>query len=123
MSKVVFFVEQDFREKRGLANAVLNRIKYMIRESNFDIDVFAIQRYSSFKKKPKYNELQVDGVKLNIIWKRFSIIDYFLVIKLRLKPIVNRNFYKNIVPLCKSYDIVSCHNIECGEIGYLAKLE
>lgn len=59
-------------------------------------------------------------MKINVIWTRFSLIDYLLSIKLKKKPISQQKSYRKIAKTLKGYDIIASHSIHAGLVaGYI----
>ena len=128
--RIAYIIEDDFNEKRGLMNATLNRIKYLKKIADFEVDVIAIQQYYGliarfFKraaKIKKQDHILVDNIRIKIIWKTFSLVDYILVYKLHGRPLSNRYFYKNQASLFRYYDLLSVHSNGGGELAYYVKM-
>ena len=71
-------------DKKGLFNAVHNRIKYLSNYKDLDIDVYLIQEYETWpirkmkktNKRIKETDFIYDGVKYKNLWKNFYWNDY-----------------------------------------------
>lgn len=131
MKKIAIIIEGSLIDRKGLVNAELSRIKYLQEVSNCKIDVFAVQIYDSlFARKlkelrgtrvarvTKRQELMVvDGINIKLLWDSFSLLNYFTEIKLKSKRIYNRFWFKKYLQLFDSYDLISAHSNNCGEIA------
>lgn len=125
MSKIAIIVAESFTTMRGQANAEINRIKYLLDIADYRIDVFSFcicdswlsskLRHTSRIATPPIKN--VNGVDIHFKWRKFSIIDYFLQIKLHKKPIVNGNWKLKFASLFKSYDLIMAHSDDSGELA------
>lgn len=126
---IAIVIDGAFDDKKGLVNTTLTKINYLRKLSNYDIDVFSIQTYYGFftrlisnkTKKEKIKEIVIDNIHINLFWINFSIINYVLSVKFNLPIIVNRNYYKKVSHYFSKYDLISCHSLECSEVGFFAK--
>ena len=125
--KIAVIVEADAFDRKGLFNAVYNRVKYLKQIAVYDIDVYLIQNHDSkimsFLRKRKYrnrvDEINIDGILYHLFWSEFSIIDYLFVQKMNLLPIFKISFLKKIVSKFSDYKLISAHSTYAGYLAYL----
>lgn len=123
--KMAIIFSGDYHEPRGIFNAVMNRIKYLVALDLYDIDIYLVSsqpswlvrklRHTVRRKKEKI--VWIDGLKINILWKSFTLVDYILQIYLNKRSLSERIFYKKIGGLLKDYDLVSSHSTSVGSIA------
>lgn len=125
MKKIAIIISDPLSDRKGQLNAELNRIRYLIDEKEFCVDVFNFSTYEGpltrfLRKTEKLSIdsiIEIDGIKINCFWRRFSLIDYVLEVKMHLFPIINRDWPKRYVNIFKQYDIISAHSFEGGIIA------
>ena len=119
MKRIAIIFDGDLTFPKGIVNASLNRIKYLKKHSDFEIDVYAIQTYENVfirflknkQKRKRLNEIVIDGIKIKLLWISFSLLDYFLVYKLGYKPLFTNGWYEKHLKLFDLYDALSVHSI------------
>ena len=102
--KIAVIVESDAFDRKGLFNAVYNRVKYLKQIAVYDIDIYLIQnhdsRFVAFLRKRKYrdkiDEVNIDGVLYHLLWSEFSIVDYLFVQKMNILPVFKVFFLKRV---------------------------
>lgn len=125
MKKIAIIFDGDLSSPKGRVNACLNRIKHLKAVANYGIDVFSIQNYDDClvrilrktKKKNRVYAVEVDGIKIRLLWKKFSLINYLLTYKFRCKPLFRNSWNKKIAKLFNGYALVSAHTIACGRLA------
>lgn len=125
MKRIAIIFDGDLTFPKGIVNASLNRIKYLKKHSDFEIDVYAIQTYENVfirflknkQKRKRLNEIVIDGIKIKLLWISFSLLDYFLVYKLGYKPLFTNGWYEKHLKLFELYDALSVHSIFCGKFA------
>lgn len=123
--KMAIIFSGDYHEPRGIFNAVMNRIKYLVALDLYDIDIYLVSSQSSWLvrklrhtvRRKKEKIVWIDGLKINILWKSFTLVDYILQIYLNKRSLSERIFYKKIGGLLKDYDLVSSHSTSVGSIA------
>ena len=129
MRLAVIFESSPF-DRKGLFNAVHNRVKYLLATGECIIDVFCVHsRDNAFTRRvrhtpdvPFVDETVVDGIRYRLLWYRFSILDNVLLEKLHVRPWLFRRFMESHVDLLKGYDAVIAHSF-CGGLFALAAHE
>lgn len=115
---------ESFSSLRGQANAELSRIKALRKISNMQIDVYSFAIYEGWlvrklrhtaKEETPLSKI-VEDVKISFKWRKFSLIDYVLTVKLNKAPIVNRNWMLKYVDMFAGYDLIMSHSADCGEL-------
>lgn len=129
--KIAYLIAGDYFDRKGLVNTVLTKFENLKKKDDFVIDVFFIQIYWGWlarRLKPdrppklkREKQISIDGYVVNVIWKDFSFIDYFLSVRLGKAPIMERLFIKRVSQKLKGYDLVSTHSLLCSEIALAAR--
>ena len=129
MRLAVIFESSPF-DRKGLFNAVHNRVKHLMATGECTIDVFCVHsRDNAFTRRVRYtpdvpfvDEVVVDDIRYRLLWYRFSILDNLLLEKLHVRPWLFRRFMESHVDLLKGYDAVIAHSF-CGGLFALAAHE
>ena len=129
MRLAVIFESSPF-DRKGLVNAVHNRVKHLLATGECAIDVFCVHsRDNAFTRRvrhtpevPSVDETVVDGIRYRLLWYRFSILDNLLLEKLHVRPWLFRRFMASHMDLLKGYDAVIAHSF-CGGLFALAAHE
>lgn len=129
MRLAVIFESSPF-DRKGLFNAVHNRVKHLLATGECAIDVFCVHsRDNAFTRRvrhtpdvPFVDEAVVDDIRYRLLWYRFSILDNVLLEKLHVRPWLFRRFMESHVDLLKGYDAVVAHSF-CGGLFALAAHE
>ena len=130
MMKLAVIFESSPFDRKGLFNAVHNRVKHLLATGECTIDVFCVHsRDNAFTRRvrhtpevPSVEETVVDGIRYRLLWYRFSILDNVLLEKLHVRPWLFRRFMESHVDLLKGYDAVIAHSF-CGGLFALAAHE
>ena len=104
MRLAVIFESSPF-DRKGLFNAVHNRVKHLLATEECSIDVFCIHsRDNAFTRRvrhtssvPDVDMVEVEGITYNMLWYRFSVIDHVMLEKLDLRPWFFRHFISSHV--------------------------
>lgn len=127
--KILVLTTGNIYERRGFFNAVISRTKHLKEISDFDINVFLLSTYEPWlvrnlrhtQKNARPRECQIDGVQINIDWRRFSLIDYLLSIKLHKEAIFKKLHNKSVIKELQGYDFIIAHSNEAGLLAKEAK--
>ena len=138
MRRVAVIFEENIFDRKGSFNAKCARIKHLAELTGWQIDAFCIQLYQdafvssilgrrsldipgeggiSEKALRKRKSVLLNGVRLNLIWKNYSILDHFLFYKSGLRPVCYPRFLKRHADLLKGYDVVAAHSFVGGFIA------
>ena len=120
MRLAVIFESSPF-DRKGLFNAVHNRVKHLLETGECTVDVFCVHsRDNAFTRRvrhtpevPSVDEVSIDGITYRLLWYRFSILDNVLLEKLHVRPLLFRRFMAAHVDLLEGYDAVMAHSF-CG---------
>ena len=128
MMKLAVIFESSPFDRKGLFNAVHNRVKHLIATGECEIDVYCVHsRDNAFTRKlrhtpsvPSVDSVTIDGIVYKMLWYRFSILDYALLEKLHVRPWLFRRFLSSHVGLLKGYDAVVAHSFSGALFAYKA---
>ena len=105
-------------DRKGLFNAVHERIRHLAGTGECEVDAFCIHardnvltrvlRHTS--KVPCPDSVVIDDVKYRMLWYRFSVTDHILVWKLRREPLFFKALVRRAVTMLEGYDVVSAHS-------------
>lgn len=117
----VVFESSPF-DRKGMFNAIHERIKHLSDVSGYKIDVFCIHsRDNAFTRRvrhtvqvPDVECIDVEGIRYDILWYKFSICDHILLNKLHKEPFFFNKFIKNNTDRFKDYDIMIAHSYTGG---------
>ena len=124
--KVAIIFEGSLTNRKGLVNAVLNRIKHLKDIAEYQIDVYSFQLYegwltrrlkhsTSAGERPDY--ITIDNIKIRILWYKYSLVDYVLRQKLNFRDIITERRWGRYSDLFKDYDIITVHSYRCGKFA------
>lgn len=115
--------------RQGQLNSAICRIKYLKQLGLFDVDAYCVQEYSAgilrllrkegLPEKKPYKI--VDGVRINIIYKRCYFVSVMLETRLKVKSFLTSFAYRCISNHFKGYNMVSGHSIIGGQVGLAIK--
>lgn len=123
----VIFESSPF-DRKGLFNAVHNRVRHLVASGKCEVDVYCIHsRDNEFTrhkrgtvKVPIVDSVNIDGICYRLLWYRFSIIDHITVEKLHKRPLLFRRFIRKNIEVLKGYDAVISHAFTGGLFAYEA---
>lgn len=118
MIRVAVIFESSPFDRKGLFNAVHNRIRHLRDTGECEVDAYCIHSHdNAFTRRVRHNpqvpfveETVVDDVRYRLLWYDFSIIDHILVHKLHRKPLFFASFMSGCIDLFKGYDCISAHS-------------
>lgn len=128
MKKFAVIFESSPFDRKGLFNAVRNRVVHLLATGKCEVDVYCIHsRDNAFTRSVRYTpatpdvrSVVIDGITYNLLWYRFSILDYLTLEKLHIRPLLFRRFIDRNVRLLKEYDAVLAHSFTGGLMAYEA---
>ncbi|MGN1220248.1 MAG: glycosyltransferase family 4 protein [Candidatus Cryptobacteroides sp.] len=123
--KIAVIFESSPFDRKGLFNAVHQRIAHLLPLGQFSVDAFCLHsRDNAFTRKVRHNpkvpfkkQVEIDGITYKLLWYRFSVIDDILVQKLGHRPIFFSRFVRKTAALLKDYDMVAAHSYEGGLVA------
>ena len=127
MKKIAVIFEGSLENITGVANAVFNRVRHLQSISDYTIDLYNVLSYpfglTRFIYKPskyaKEQTVEIDGMTVNILWRKDLLLDDIFNYKLHKKPLYLDRFLKQHVPLFSKYDIISAHAFVGAKLAYL----
>lgn len=128
MPKYAVIFESCPFDRKGLFNAVHNRVKHLVASGKCEVDVYCIhsrdneftRRRRGTAKVPFVDSVNIDGISYRLLWYRFSILDHITVENLHKRPVLFRRFISRNVGLLKGYDAVLSHAFAGGLFAYEA---
>ena len=122
MLKLAVIFESSPFDRKGLFNAVHNRVKHLVETGECKVDVFCIHSRDTAltrhlrhtPKVPFVDDVTIDGIKYNMLWYDFSITDHILVHKLHRQPFFFRKFVSAHIGLLEGYDRIIAHSFTGG---------
>lgn len=117
--KIARIFTGDIQNRKGKFNNIIERIKHLQQVNEVQSDIFIIQyKYTwlfrlirNIPIKDEEKSATIDGIKLNILWVKFSLFDYLLTHKLRLKDIACKKQTNKNVDIFKNYNILATHDL------------
>ena len=127
--KIAIIFNGNVQDRKGYVNAVLERAKRLYAQGEYSVDVFCISQYDHWlvrqlrhsERVIRQAKVVVDGMLINMIWYPFSLIDYFLSVKLRTKKLIEPLLTKRILHCFEGYDLIIAHSTTSGVIALNVK--
>ncbi len=129
MLKIAVIFESSPFDRKGLFNAVHNRIKHLAGTGECRVDAFCIHSWdTAFTRRVRHTPLisercesvDVEGITYRMLWYDFSIVDDVLVEKLHVRPFFFGRFIKHVLPLFSGYDRLVAHSFSGGLVAQAA---
>ena len=122
MLKLAVIFESSPFDRKGLFNAVHERVKHLLMAGECVIDAYCIHSWDTpFTRKVRHTPqvqrreiVAIEGVSYRILWYDFSILDHMTVEYLHRKPLLFDRFMDRCMPLFKGYDAVMAHSFTGG---------
>ena len=129
MPRIAVIFESSPFDRKGLFNAVHNRIKGLLGTGECWVDAYCIHsRDNAFTRAvrhtpyaPVVDSVEIEGITYRMLWYRFSILDHLLVEKFGKRPCLFRRFVKTYVKYLDGYDYVIAHSFTGALFAYEAK--
>lgn len=129
MKRIAIITNTFFLNRKGEANAALNRIKHLKKIADYDIDVYNLYFYDGpltrllrkTKKIKKVETINIDGIEIKYLWERFPLINYILEKVIGVKAIFENFRYNKIIEKIGRYDAISAHSNESGKLAMKIK--
>lgn len=130
MTRVAVIFESSPFDRKGLFNAVHNRIKGLLDAGECWVDAYCIHARDNMltrtlrhtKYVPQVDNVELDGITYKMLWYRFSICDHLLLEKCGKRPCLFRRFINAYVGFLQGYDYVIAHSFTGALFAYEAKL-
>ena len=122
MIRLAVIFESSPFDRKGLFNAVHQRIRHLLGTGACEVDAYCVHSMDTaltrkIRRTPavqKKEEVIVDGISYRMLWYDFSIADHMTVRYLHRKPLFFRRFMSRNIPLLKGYDAVIAHSFTGG---------
>ena len=127
--RIAIIFNGNIQDRKGYVNAVLERAKRLYAQDEYSVDVFCISQYDHWlvrrlrhsERVIRQAQVGVDGMPINMVWYPFSLIDYFLSVKLHSKKIIEPILFRRILHCFKGYDLITAHSTTSGEVALNVK--
>lgn len=127
--KILILFSGNINSRRGLFNAVINRTQYLKKTCDYDIEVLLMSSYEPWfvrflrhtQRYEKQSSIEIEGLKIMIDWQPFSLLDYFLNMKMHKSSVVSKLHNKKLAYSLKGYDMIIAHSLECGLVAKRVK--
>ena len=128
MIRLAVIFESSPFDRKGLFNAVHNRVKHLAALDRCEIDVFCIHsRDNAFTRyvrhtpqTPDVESVEIDGLSYRMLWYEFSMTDHMMLEILHVRPLYFRSFIRRCLGQLEGYDIVSAHSFTGSLLAYKA---
>lgn len=128
MMKIAVIFESSPFDRKGLFNAVHERVRHLLAEGGCTIDAYCIHsRDNAFTRKvrhtpetPSVDHVTIDGIRYEMMWYRFSVVDHVLVEKMHRRPLLFKSLVRRVVDRLKGYDVIIGHSFTGSYIAYMA---
>ncbi len=129
MLKIAVIFESSPFDRKGLFNAVHNRIVNLLATGECSVDAYCIHSWDTdltrkVRKTPFVAErvpsVEVDGISYRMLWYDFSVMDNLLVEKLRVRPLSFARDMRRWLPLFSGYDRIVAHSFTGGLVAQAA---
>lgn len=122
MIKLAIIFESSPFDRKGLFNAVHQRLLHLSRNMDCQVDVYCIHSWdTAFTRRMRHtpevqkkDQVVIDGIKYRLLWYDFSIMDHVAVKYLHCKPIFFSRFMDRNLGLFEGYDAVVAHSFTGG---------
>lgn len=128
MMKIAVIFESSPFDRKGLFNAVHERVRHLLAEGGCTIDAYCVHsRDNAFTRKvrhtpetPSVDHVTIDGIRYEMMWYRFSVVDHVLVEKMHRRPLLFKNLVRRVVDRLEGYDVLIGHSFTGSYIAYMA---
>lgn len=126
MKRVAVIFESSPFDRKGLFNAVHNRVKGLMDSGECWVDAYCIHaRDTAFTRAvrhtayaPDVDSVEIDGITYRLLWYEFSILDHITLEKFGIRPFMFRKFIDHHVPFLQGYDVVIAHSFTGALFAY-----
>lgn len=129
MLKAAVIFEGSPFDRKGLFNAVQNRVTHLQETGRCMVDTYCIHSWdTAFTRKVRHTPyipekqdfVTVEGLSCRMLWYDFSILDHIMVEKLECRPFFFSRFIDRTVPMLKGYDVIIAHSFTGALVAYEA---
>ena len=122
MIRLAVIFESSPFDRKGLFNAVHQRILHMSGNEECQVDAFCIHSWdNAFTRKIRHSpevqkkeDVVIDGIRYRMLWYDFSITDHVTVMYLHRKPMLFGRFMDRRLALLDGYDAIVAHSFTGG---------
>ena len=126
MKRVAVIFESSPFDRKGLFNAVHNRVKGLMSSGECWVDAYCIHsRDNAFTRAvrhtayaPDVDSVEIDGITYKMLWYRFSVLDHVTLKYLGRRPLLFKDFIRRYVTFLQGYDIVVAHSFTGALFAY-----
>lgn len=126
MKRVAVIFESSPFDRKGLFNAVHNRVKGLLESGECWVDAYCIHsRDNAFTRAvrhtpyaPDVSSVEIDGITYRLLWYRFSILDHITLENFGIRPFMFKKFIDHHVPFLQGYDVVIAHSFTGALFAY-----
>lgn len=126
MKRVAVIFESSPFDRKGLFNAVHNRVKSLLASGECWVDAYCIHsRDNAFTRAvrhtpyaPDVSSVEIDGITYRLLWYEFSILDHVTLEKFGIRPFRFKKFIDLHVPFLQGYDVVIAHSFTGALFAY-----
>ena len=126
MKRVAVIFESSPFDRKGLFNAVHNRVKGLMSSGECWVDAYCIHsRDNAFTRAvrhtayaPDVDSVEIDGITYKMLWYRFSVLDHVTLKYLGRRPLLFKDFIRRYVTFLQGYDIVAAHSFTGALFAY-----
>ena len=128
MKRIAVIFESSPFDRKGLFNAVHNRVKSLMNTGECWVDAYCIHsRDNAFTRAvrhtayaPDVDSVEIDGITYRMLWYRFSIMDHVTLEKFGKRPFLFRSFVRRNLPCLEGYDCIIAHSFTGALFAYEA---
>ena len=128
MLRIAVIFESSPFDRKGLFNAVHNRVKGLLGSGECWVDAYCIHSKDNFLTRrlrhtayaPFVESVEIDGITYKMLWYRFSILDHVMLEKCGRRPFFFKKFLHSHVEYLKGYDYVVAHSFSGALFAYEA---
>ncbi len=129
MKRLAVIFESSPFDRKGLFNAVHNRVKGILGSGDYWVDVYCIHAKDNFFTRsvrhtpyvPIVDVVEIEGITYRLLWYRFSILDHVTLEKLGKRPCLFQRFINTYVNYLEGNDYVLAHSFTGSLFAYEAK--
>lgn len=129
MTRIAVIFESSPFDRKGLFNAVHNRVKGLVGTGECWVDAYCIHAKDNILTRalrhtryvPQADSVELDGITYRMLWYRFSICDHLTLEKLGKRPCMFRRFINTYVGFLEGYDYVIAHSFTGALFAYEAR--
>ena len=128
MVRVAVIFESSPFDRKGLFNAVHNRVKGLLGTGECWVDAYCIHSRDNALTRclrhtssvPTVDSVEIDSVTYRMMWYRFSILDHLTLEKCGKRPLFFKRFIKTHVQFLQGYDYIIAHSFTGALFAYEA---